>query len=162
LKAVLFDLGAGQRPVLFVVVHHLVVDGVSWRILLEDLDTAYQQAVRGETARLEAKTTSFREWARRLAEHAAAGGFDDQRDYWAGVSQGCDPVLPVDAVGCNTVTSTNSVTVRLGPEETRALLQDVPTTREVTVTVDEGTSMAAASGSRRWKCWCPWGGTVAG
>ncbi|MCA1681947.1 MAG: condensation domain-containing protein, partial [Actinobacteria bacterium] len=65
MKAVLFDLGAGQRPVLFVVVHHLVVDGVSWRILLEDLDTAYRQVVRGQTARLGAKTTSFREWAQR-------------------------------------------------------------------------------------------------
>ncbi|MCA1681652.1 MAG: amino acid adenylation domain-containing protein, partial [Actinobacteria bacterium] len=41
-KAALFDLGAVQRPMLFVAVHHLVVDGVSWRILLEDLDSAYQ------------------------------------------------------------------------------------------------------------------------
>ncbi|MCA1681692.1 MAG: condensation domain-containing protein, partial [Actinobacteria bacterium] len=121
----LFDLGVGQRPVLFVVVHHLVVDGVSWRILLEDLDTAYGQ-VCGQTARLGAKTTSFREWAQRLTEHAAAGGFDGELEYWVGVSQGCDPVLPVDGVGANTVASTGSVTVRLDLEETRALLQDVP------------------------------------
>ncbi|MCA1682247.1 MAG: condensation domain-containing protein, partial [Actinobacteria bacterium] len=125
-KAVLFDLGGGQRPVLFVVVHHLVVDGVSWRILLEDLETAYWQVVRGRTARLGTKTTSFREWAQRLAEHTAAGGFDGELEYWAGGSQGCDPVLPVDGVGANTVASTGSVTVRLDPEETRALLQDVP------------------------------------
>ncbi|MCA1682235.1 MAG: condensation domain-containing protein, partial [Actinobacteria bacterium] len=125
-KAVLFDLGAGQRPVLFVVVHHLVVDGVSWRILLEDLDTAYWQVVGGQTARLGSKTTSFREWAQRLTEHTAAGGFDGELEYWAGVSQGADPVLPVDGVGANTVASTGSVTVRLDPEETRALLQDVP------------------------------------
>ncbi|MCA1681955.1 MAG: condensation domain-containing protein, partial [Actinobacteria bacterium] len=125
-KAVLFDLGAGQWPVLFVVVHHLVIDGVSWRILLEDLETAYWQVVRGRTARLGAKTTSFREWAQRLTEHAAAGGFDGELEYWTGVSQGYDPVLPVDAVGANTVASTGSVTVRLDPEETRALLQDVP------------------------------------
>ena len=44
LRAVLFDVGAAGRSVLFVAVHHLVVDGVSWRILLEDLDTAYRQA----------------------------------------------------------------------------------------------------------------------
>ncbi|MGQ0717555.1 MAG: amino acid adenylation domain-containing protein, partial [Pseudonocardiales bacterium] len=66
LRAVLFDVGAGRRPVLLVAVHHLVVDGVSWRILLEDLDTAYRQAVRGESVRLDAKTTSFRDWALRL------------------------------------------------------------------------------------------------
>src|SRR5439155_20562229 len=64
-KAVLFDLGTGRRPMLFVAVHHLVVDGVSWRILLEDLENAYRQTVRGEIVRLGAKTTSFQEWASR-------------------------------------------------------------------------------------------------
>ncbi|MCA1682338.1 MAG: condensation domain-containing protein, partial [Actinobacteria bacterium] len=68
LKAVLFDLGVGQHPVLFVVVHHLVVDAVSWRILLEDLDAAYGQAACGEIVQWGAKTTSFREWAHRLTE----------------------------------------------------------------------------------------------
>ncbi|MCA1703271.1 MAG: amino acid adenylation domain-containing protein, partial [Actinobacteria bacterium] len=70
LRAVLFDLGVGRRPVLLVAVHHLVIDGVSWRILLEDVDSAYRQAVRGEYVRLGLKTTSFREWARRLTEYA--------------------------------------------------------------------------------------------
>ncbi|MGH3988240.1 MAG: condensation domain-containing protein, partial [Pseudonocardiaceae bacterium] len=126
LKAVLFDLGARRRPVLLLAVHHLVVDGVSWRILLEDLDTAYRQAARGKTVRLARKATSFREWAARLAEHAAAGGFDDERDYWAGMTRGCDPTLPTDAGGANTLASTCDVDVRLDQEQTRALLQDVP------------------------------------
>ncbi|HEY6422703.1 MAG TPA: amino acid adenylation domain-containing protein [Pseudonocardiaceae bacterium] len=125
-KAVLFDRGGGRRPMLFVVVHHLVVDGVSWRILLEDLEAAYQRAAGEKTARLEAKTTSFQQWARRLTEHTAAGGFDRELEYWAGVSEDCDPVLPVDATGANTVASTGVVTVRLDPEQTRALLVDVP------------------------------------
>ncbi|MGH3978769.1 MAG: condensation domain-containing protein, partial [Pseudonocardiaceae bacterium] len=126
LKAVLFDLGAGRRPVLLLAVHHLVVDGVSWRILLEDLDSAYRQAARGGTVRLAMKTASFREWAARLAEHAAAGGFDDERDHWAGVTEGCDPTLPADAGGANTIASTCEFSVRLDQEQTRALLQDVP------------------------------------
>ncbi|HEY6423717.1 MAG TPA: amino acid adenylation domain-containing protein, partial [Pseudonocardiaceae bacterium] len=125
-KAVLFELGGRLRPVLFVVVHHLVVDGVSWRILLQDLEAAYRQAARGETVCLGAKTTSFQQWAHRLTEHAAAGGFDGELQYWAGVGEDCDPVLPVDAAGVNTVASTASVTVRLDPEQTRALLQEVP------------------------------------
>ncbi|MGH3904698.1 MAG: amino acid adenylation domain-containing protein, partial [Pseudonocardiaceae bacterium] len=126
LKAVLFDLGAARRSVLLLAVHHLVVDGVSWRILLEDLDSAYRQAAPGETVRLPSKTTSFREWAARLSEHAAAGGFDDERDHWAGVAEGCDPTLPVDADGPNTTGSTCELSVRLDEEQTRALLQDVP------------------------------------
>ncbi|MFN2495898.1 MAG: amino acid adenylation domain-containing protein, partial [Pseudonocardiaceae bacterium] len=126
LKAVLFDLGAGHRPVLFVVVHHLVVDGVSWRILVEDLERAYQQTASGEVVDLGAKTTSFRQWAQRLAEHVAAAGFDAELGYWAGIARGCDPALPADHHGPNTAASTRVVTVGLDAEQTRALLQEVP------------------------------------
>ncbi|MCA1705279.1 MAG: condensation domain-containing protein, partial [Actinobacteria bacterium] len=118
------------RPVLFLAVHHLVVDGVSWRILLEDLDTAYRQAAHGQTVQLGLKTTSFRDWAQRLTEHTEAGGFDDEVGYWSGVGKGCNPTLPVDkdtdGAGANTIASMRSVSVRLNPDETRALLQEVP------------------------------------
>uniref|UniRef100_UPI0038998E4D non-ribosomal peptide synthase/polyketide synthase n=1 Tax=Saccharothrix syringae TaxID=103733 RepID=UPI0038998E4D len=123
-RAVLFERD-GQRPLLFLAVHHLVVDGVSWRVLLEDLNTAYEQAARGEPVRLGAKTTSFKEWAHRLAEHTANGGFDDEREHWAATAQ-ADPTLPVDRDGSNTAGSTRAVAVRLDRDTTRALLQDVP------------------------------------
>ncbi|HEX2288933.1 MAG TPA: condensation domain-containing protein, partial [Pseudonocardiaceae bacterium] len=125
-RAVLFDLGAQQRPVLFVAVHHLVVDGVSWRILLEDLDTAYAQATRGQTVGLGSKTTSFQNWAQRLTEHASTGGFDAELDYWTQITQGGDPVVPTDGTGANTVASMSAVTVRLDAAQTKALLHDVP------------------------------------
>ncbi|MGH3782239.1 MAG: condensation domain-containing protein, partial [Pseudonocardiaceae bacterium] len=128
LTAVLFDLGAHQRPVLFVAVHHLVVDGVSWRILLEDLNTAYAQATDGNKVDLGSKTTSFQQWAHRLTDHASTGGFDDQRAYWARVTEDGDPALPLDGAGDNTVASMDAVTVRLDPAQTRALLHDVPAT----------------------------------
>src|SRR5207302_1695578 len=82
-KAVLFDLGASARPRLLLAVHHLVVDGVSWRILLEDLDTAYRQAAAGEGVHLGPKTTSFRDWALALSGHVAAGGLDEELGYWS-------------------------------------------------------------------------------
>jgi amino acid adenylation domain-containing protein/non-ribosomal peptide synthase protein (TIGR01720 family) len=126
LKAVLFDLGAGQAPLLLVAVHHLVVDAVSWRILLEDLDGAYRQAARGEVVRLGPKTTSFRDWALALSEHVGSGGLDGELDHWAGVTQGREPALPLDAEGANTIASTRSVTVALDAEDTRALLAEVP------------------------------------
>ncbi|MCS7475599.1 non-ribosomal peptide synthetase [Umezawaea endophytica] len=125
-----FDLAAGplleavlDGRVLRLAVHHLVVDGVSWRVLLEDLVTAYDQAARGEPVELAAKTTSFRDWSHRLARHTADGGFDDERDHWAVTA---DPSLPVDHDGPNTAGSTRTVTVRLDRDTTRALLQDVP------------------------------------
>lgn len=126
LKAVLFDRGPGRSPLLLLVVHHLVVDGVSWRILLADLDNAYRQAARGETVAFGPKTTSFRDWAVRLAGRAAAGEFDGELDHWIAATRDSDPTLPLDGNGTNDVRSTRSVTVRLGADETTALLQDVP------------------------------------
>ncbi|WP_116201694.1 non-ribosomal peptide synthetase [Amycolatopsis circi] len=105
-------------------VHHLVVDGVSWRVLLEDFERAYHQVLEGKPIDLGPRTTSFRDWALRLAEHAAAGGFDDELGYWRAVSG--RTTLPVDGRGDSTVASMRSVTVRLSAAETRALLRDVP------------------------------------
>ncbi|HEY4464979.1 MAG TPA: amino acid adenylation domain-containing protein, partial [Streptosporangiaceae bacterium] len=83
LRAVLFTLGRGQRPRLFLTVHHLVVDGVSWRILLADLETACRQIQAGQRVDLGPRTTGYRQWARTLAEQVRAGAFDDDLAYWA-------------------------------------------------------------------------------
>ncbi|MFI6303328.1 non-ribosomal peptide synthase/polyketide synthase [Amycolatopsis thailandensis] len=105
-------------------VHHLVVDGVSWRVLAEDFDRGYAQALRGEPIDLGPRTTSFREWAIRLAEHTADGGFDDELPYWRGIPQ--DTSIPVDGEGEATVASMREVTARLPEAETEALLREVP------------------------------------
>ncbi|MFI1741190.1 non-ribosomal peptide synthase/polyketide synthase [Streptomyces sioyaensis] len=126
LRSVLCRLGAEERPVLLLAAHHLVVDAVSWRILLEDLDTAYRAVRAGGRAELGPKTTSFRTWAERLSAHTAAGGFDDELPYWSGLQGHAE--LPTDGAGRNTADSEDTVTVRLEAEETRRLLQDVPDT----------------------------------
>ena len=69
-RAAIFDLGVGQPARLLLVIHHLVVDGVSWQILLEDLENAYQQLRRNQPVGLPPKTTSFQKWAERLVEFA--------------------------------------------------------------------------------------------
>ena len=114
---------AGARQ-LRLVAHHLVVDGVSWRILIEDLETAYQQAKAGRPVDLGAKTTSYRDWAIRLAE---IGAFDEDADYWKSVVDSAEPAIPADYHhGRNTVGTMRSVTVPLDTATTRALLRDVP------------------------------------
>ncbi|HEV2735730.1 MAG TPA: amino acid adenylation domain-containing protein, partial [Longimicrobiaceae bacterium] len=122
--AVLFDRGEEGR-VLLLLLHHLLVDGVSWRILREDLDRACAQARRGLPVDLGPKSTSFREWAQAL-EAYAAGDALAQADFW--LAQGTDgvPALPADGEGVPATGSTHSVTVLLEAEETRLLLQDVP------------------------------------
>ncbi|MCW3038051.1 MAG: Linear gramicidin synthase subunit, partial [Actinobacteria bacterium] len=123
-KGVLFVSGPGRRPYLFLAAHHLVVDGVSWRLLFDDLDAAYQQVVLGQTIDLGPKTTSFRDWALALRDHAAGGGFDQELDHWAAALEG--PELPGDATVVPVRTPARVVSVQLSPEETDALLHAAP------------------------------------
>jgi non-ribosomal peptide synthase protein (TIGR01720 family) len=123
IRAALFELGHhGQR--LLIAVHHLAVDGVSWRILLEDLGTAYRQAAQGRAALLPAKTTSVRTWADKLVRHATSPGALAELGYWT--AQAAGRPLPRDHDGANTTRAEATVTVELTEDETSALLQNVP------------------------------------
>ncbi|MEW2435914.1 non-ribosomal peptide synthase/polyketide synthase [Streptomyces caniferus] len=126
LRAVLHDRGTGLPPVLHLAVHHLVVDGVSWRLLLEDLDRAYRTRRGGADTALPPKSSPLRHWARRLTAHAETGGFQDETDYWTALARTCDPALPTDLAGANTYASARSVTVRLTPADTSVLLHTLP------------------------------------
>ncbi|ALG07358.1 non-ribosomal peptide synthetase [Kibdelosporangium phytohabitans] len=120
LKAVLFD---GPAPHLLLVAHHLVVDGVSWRVLLDDLDTAYQQALRGDPADLGPKTTSFRDWSHKLTEYVEGGGLDQELDFWSGVRV---VDLPADQPSAGAAEPVDSVGTLLSAEDTDALLRGAP------------------------------------
>ncbi|KFU81851.1 non-ribosomal peptide synthase domain TIGR01720/amino acid adenylation domain-containing protein [Amycolatopsis lurida] len=118
-RAVLFTF-RDRAPQLFLTAHHLVMDGVSWRILLSDLERAY----RGET--LAPVRTSFTYWARSLREYVNMGRLDKEIGYWETAFRGARTDLPVDRPGRNTVKSERGVSVSLGRAETTALLRDVP------------------------------------
>ncbi|MFD4395262.1 amino acid adenylation domain-containing protein [Kitasatospora sp. NPDC058478] len=125
-RTLLFDHGAGEPARLLLTVHHLAVDGVSWRILLEDLESAYRQAVRGEDVDLGPAGTSYRGWARRLAAFTRDGGLDDELAHWARPVPAGSADLPTDREGRNSVGDTRAVSAGLDAERTRQLLQDVP------------------------------------
>ena len=128
LRGALFDLGPQKPGRLLLVIHHLAIDGVSWRILLEDLWTAYQQLSRGEAIQLPPKTTSFKRWAQRLAEHTQSEALQPGIAYWLSESRTRSSRLPVDSPGgANTVASARTVRVSLSTAETRVLLQEIPT-----------------------------------
>ncbi|MGG1878419.1 condensation domain-containing protein, partial [Paenibacillus cisolokensis] len=80
LKVGLFRTIKGDQ--LLLCLHHLVVDGVSWRILLEDLETAYGQSERGEAIELPSKTASYQEWAEALQEYAGSEELARELSYW--------------------------------------------------------------------------------
>lgn len=126
LRVALFNPGVNQYSRLFVVIHHLIVDGVSWRILLEDLQTAYTQLSRGEALKLPPKTTSFKQWAYQLQEYAQSVA-EEELDYWRQILRHSPVPLPVDYPdGQNTMSCAGSVTVSLSAAETQVLLQNVP------------------------------------
>jgi amino acid adenylation domain-containing protein/non-ribosomal peptide synthase protein (TIGR01720 family) len=126
-RVALFDRGANQPSRLLFIIHHLAVDGVSWRILLEDLQRAYQQLSQGEAIQLPTKTTSFKQWAERLQEYAHSVALQQEQDYWLAPSRLQVARLPMDYPGGeNTVASACKVSIALTVEETKALLQEVP------------------------------------
>ncbi|HBO1922733.1 TPA: non-ribosomal peptide synthase/polyketide synthase [Pseudomonas aeruginosa] len=126
LRALLATFDDGSQRLLLVI-HHLVVDGVSWRILFEDLQTAYRQSLAGQAVVLPAKTSAFRDWAERLQAFAGDGGLDGELAYWQGQLQGASSDLPcLDPLGDQSNRHARSVSCGLDAEATRQLLQEAP------------------------------------
>lgn len=81
---------------LLMVIHHLVVDGVSWRILLEDFKTAYHLAAKQEEIRLPQKTSSFKTWAKQLRQYADSKKLMKEKNYWQRICSQKVEALPKD------------------------------------------------------------------
>jgi non-ribosomal peptide synthase protein (TIGR01720 family) len=114
--------GPGQPTDLVLDGHYLALDIMSWHILLEDLETACQQLLRGEPVKLPPKTTAFKHWTERLAAHAGSAALRAELAYWLAESRRQPPNLPLDYPdGYNTVGSIRAVTVFLDAAERRAL-----------------------------------------
>jgi len=125
LRAVHFDFGTGREGRLLLAVHHLVIDAVSWRILQEDLLSAYEQALHHQAIHLPAKTASFRSWVQRLQAHADSA----DAGYWLGLDTQDIKPLPVDhpiARRDNTEANVDIFSVHLDADYTRALLHELP------------------------------------
>ena len=114
-RVAFFDSGANRPGDLLIVIHHLAVDGMSWRVLLEDLVTACRQLQRGEEIKLPAKTTSFKTWATLLRKRASASEWRHDSEFVH---------LPVDYPnGLNTEGSAKSIFMTLSTSETRELVE---------------------------------------
>ncbi|UDM53201.1 non-ribosomal peptide synthetase [Cupriavidus sp. MP-37] len=117
-------LQAGERWQLLLVIHHLVVDGVSWRVLVEDLRDAYAQRRQGQPAALPARTASYQRWSQALRAHAEARGVE--LPHWQALAQ-VDASLPCDDPhGAMSIAERDAITLTLPAELTQALLQRAP------------------------------------
>jgi non-ribosomal peptide synthase protein (TIGR01720 family) len=110
---------------LLMIVHHLSVDGVSWRILLEDFNLAWAQLHGGQPAELPAPRTSFARWASILAEHAYEPEVVNTAEVWRQIAAVPAPLSAVQPE-VDTYANAGSLSVELDPETTRMLLGEVP------------------------------------
>ncbi|HTQ80630.1 MAG TPA: condensation domain-containing protein, partial [Thermoanaerobaculia bacterium] len=134
-RAVLFSgmEGEGGDRVLLVL-HHLVVDGVSWRILLDDLAAVYRQAEGGRELSMPAKTASYRSWAEALVAAAERGAGEDQIAWWREAITPAVVSLPLDwTTGANSEGAARTVVVELEPDETRLLLDWTAKARQASI-----------------------------
>ncbi|MBJ2213213.1 non-ribosomal peptide synthetase [Pseudomonas carnis] len=126
LRALLVDGPQGQQRLL-IAIHHLVVDGVSWRVLLEDLQNVYRQLSEGQSVSLPAKTSALRDWAARLQAYAHSESLREELSLWQAQLAGPTVALPVQRPqGARRNSDAETVSVRLDAERTRQLLQQAP------------------------------------
>jgi amino acid adenylation domain-containing protein/non-ribosomal peptide synthase protein (TIGR01720 family) len=124
--------GGGERwERLLIAAHHLITDGVSWRLLLGELQEDYEQALAGAVVEPVREVGSFPMWAERLTAYADSDELAAQEPMWREAERAAREFrLPLDASGFEAVDNTGAsaaeVTVSLTSEETHALLREVP------------------------------------
>ncbi len=127
LRVTLFRMGDEVPDRLLFVIHHLVVDGVSWRIFLEDLVAGYEQLKRQQEIKWPAKSTSFKQWSEKLQDYAQSPKILEELSYWKSQRVATMKSLPVDYPAVrNDEASAQTVDVALDKEETQAILSEVP------------------------------------
>lgn len=159
------DRAEKRESYLLIAIHHLVVDGVSWRILLADFQRAYQQALAYKTMHnsktpsecastidLGDKSTTYRQWVEQLNDYAQSQTLAQQADYWCQNQRVGD--FPVQYPGGNnTVGSTQSVKCTLSLSLTKHLLKSVPAVYRTQIT---DILLAALSRQVSVHCDSPW------
>ncbi|QHF44578.1 non-ribosomal peptide synthetase [Pseudomonas sp. S35] len=126
LRALLVNVEDGSQRLLLTV-HHLVVDGVSWRILLEDLQTCYSALLQGHAPKLPDKTSAFKAWAEHLQTYARGTALQEQLHYWQTQLQDASDALPGARRNASLAGNQGQfVSTQLDPQLTRQLLQEAP------------------------------------
>jgi len=96
IRVIWFDCGRERQGRLMIIVHHIAVDGVSWRILMEDLMGSLRNLRTGVPITLPRKTTSFKDWAEKLRQYVQSGDFSRDKEYWLDPARGNIPAFPRD------------------------------------------------------------------
>ncbi|WP_329113002.1 non-ribosomal peptide synthetase [Streptomyces sp. NBC_01465] len=136
---------------LLIVLHHLVVDGVSWRILLPDLVAAWKRVRSGDTTEPEGAGTSLRRWAHALSDEATDAGRIAELPVWQKILTGDEPVLGARELdrAVDVTATVDTVRVQVPADVTATLLNTVPTVFRGGV--DDGLLAGLALALARWR-----------
>ena len=93
-QTIFFKCGQGNQNKMLLIAHHLLVDNISWQILVSDLESIYGQLSRDEEIALSPKTTSYHKWGNHLIELSKSGEFDDEIEFWK--EQNYSEQIPID------------------------------------------------------------------
>ncbi|MDH6171041.1 non-ribosomal peptide synthase protein (TIGR01720 family), partial [Variovorax boronicumulans] len=128
LHTVWFDAGSGQSGRLLLTIHHLAVDGVSWRILVPDLQAAWEAALRGSLPTLGHRGSSFRRWAQLLNDESTNPARVAELPIWTSVLQAPDPLLSKRSLdpALDTAATARRLVLSLPSTLTSPLLTQVP------------------------------------
>ncbi|MCJ8268224.1 MAG: condensation domain-containing protein, partial [Psychrosphaera sp.] len=107
---------------LLLIIHHLVVDGVSWRILLEDIESICADLSQNKPPALPAKTASYQQWGEWLTVYAASDALLSERQYWHDMITKVVPELPCERSSDDSVNQGNT-RFELDQITTKQLLQ---------------------------------------
>ncbi|XOV73036.1 MAG: amino acid adenylation domain-containing protein [Verrucomicrobiota bacterium] len=147
----LFRCKDGDR--LLFVIHHLVVDGVSWRLLLEDFQEAYQSLKAGFGWEPKARSASYSEWAHALVKLSSRENLARQRSYWKKVLSFRGPDLPLRGVSLGRLRSEQTFrSIELSAEETKHLLNHADSGSQVVDFILVGLGLALHSWSGMKQC----------
>ncbi len=119
----LFHFPQGSR--LLIVIHHLVVDGISWRILFEDINTLLEEPAAGRPLQLPAKTDSYLSWSDQLTAYTQTKSFSTAKAWWNSFTKKeAAPIRRDNPTARAIVKDNKTVNFRLTTEETTALLKN--------------------------------------
>jgi amino acid adenylation domain-containing protein/non-ribosomal peptide synthase protein (TIGR01720 family) len=122
-KLGLFQTDTGDH--LLIIIHHLVIDAVSWRIILADFTLGYQQASQHQAVEFQPKTTSFKEWSLQLQSYATSSQSLNELSYWTKLAEAQTPVLPEDRTPeSNTMKDGCYLTFTISKDNTALLKQE--------------------------------------
>ena len=128
IKSILYKLGTDEDRLL-IIVHHICIDGISWRILLEDIYKCYTSISKREVVKLPSKTTSFKEWSNSLRIFADSDKLKSEKQYWELTEKIIADELPKDISSdksLNTAESADTLMLEFDEEKTDSLLKDIP------------------------------------